>query len=469
MKNNTQKVVLILACFMFLSILFVNDFKHALEFDSSFNLNVVKNIVFHGIYGTSVYLKDGQKYYWFDPWITTGPTILLPAALIIKFINNFVFIPRLLMNAFFIFFIYLLAKFIQISQKKLRLEWIAMYVVSLTVIFSKFISNATMLGIDFVGEIPAYLFVLISVAGFGINNPMVAGLSLAFAFLTKFQLIYFCFPLSLGYLYYFYKKNRKNAFIFIIGGVLPLLTYGGSLFLVYGKGVKQYYGDFKGVAIMQKAYPTMIGGITSIGNRFIHFMQYDPYFLLLSIIGIVVILLRWKKYDLKQKIIYASFVLYMGYFLFIWQFIAHRHLIIPKLFLFVLLCIVALEYISISHAKKLIVGMVLFSFLLFPSLLESGDALGNQITAANYLNRKYNDATIYNIGWWKSPELQILLNKDFIRLDKKNREFCKKDCKLIIADSILKLDSTIDPIVSKYQKIDSFNGYNMYDLEKPVH
>lgn len=451
---------------MLLSVLFVNDFKHVLEFDSSFNLNVVKNIVFHGIYGTSVYLKDGQKYYWFDPWITTGPTILLPTALIIKFINNFVLIPRLLMNAFFLLFIYTLVKLIQISQKKLRLEWIATYIVSLTIIFSKFISNVTMLAIDFVGEIPAYLFILISVAGLGINNPVVAGLSLVLAFLTKFQLIYFCFPLSLGYLYYFYKKNRKNAFIFITAGILPLLMYGGLLLLVYGKGIKQYYGDFKGVAIMQKAYPTMIGDIASIGNRFIHFIQYDLYFLLLSLIGIVVILLCWKKYDLKQKIIYASFILYMGYFLFIWQFIAPRHLIVPKLLAFMLLCIVTLTYLSTSNVKKIIVGLAIFSLFLFPSLIESGDALRNQISAANHLRNRYNNATMYNIGWWKSPELQILLNKDFVRLDKKNREFCKKDCKLIIAQSVIKQDQTITPTLLKYEKIDSFNGYDIYDLEK---
>lgn len=450
---------------MLLSILIVNDFKHALEFDSSFNLNVVKNIVTHGIYGTSVYLVDGQKFYWFDPWITTGPTILLPAALLIKLFHNFLLLPRFLMNFFFILFIFIIAKLIQKNQKRLTLSWISMLVISMIIIFSKFINNVTILGVDFVGEVPAYLFVLGSIGGLAVGNPMTAGFMIGLVVLTKLQLIYLCFPLSLGYLYYFYKKNTKSAFQFVISGTLPLLIYGCSLLLVYGKGIKQYYGDFKGVAIMQKAYPTIIGGISSVGDRFIHFWLYDPLFVLLSIAGIIIILLSWKKYGLKHKIIFVSFALYLGYFLFIWQFIAHRHLIIPKLLLFLFQCNTSLEYLSTSRAKKFIVGIALISILLFPSLIESGKAFDNQIEAANHLLNNYRDSTIYNIGWWKSPELQILLNKDFVKLDIKNRELCKQNCKLIIADNVLKNDITIAPIASKYRMVDSFNGYNLYDLE----
>lgn len=450
---------------MLLSILIVNDFKHALEFDSSFNLNVVKNIVTHGIYGTSVYLVDGQKFYWFDPWITTGPTVFLPTALLLKFMDNFVLVPRLVMNVFFILFIFIIARLIQKNQKRLQLSWITIFVISVIVIFSKLISNVTILGVDFVGEVPAYLFVLGSMAGFASGNPVIAGLAVGLAVLTKLQLIYLCLPLSLGYSYYFYKKNIKSASQFVISSAFPLLVYVLSLLFVYGRHIKSYYGDFKGVAIMQKAYPAAVGGILSLGNRFIQFWHYDPIFLALSFIGIVFIGLLWKKYNFKKRIVFASFLVFIFYFLFIWQFISPRHLIIPKLLLFLFQCSVSLEYLSTNSAKKIIVGMALFSFLLFPSLIESGDALRNQIEAANHIRNKYGNSTIYNIGWWKSPELQILLNKDFVRLDKKNRELCKQNCKLIIADTVLKNDKTIAPLASKYRMVDSFNGYNLYDLE----
>ena len=465
MKINIQKILLILTCLMLLGVLLVNDFKHALEFDSSFNLNVVKNIVTHGIYGTSVYLVDGQKYYWFDPWITTGPTVFLPTALLIKFIDNFVLVPRLVMNGFFFLFIFAIAKLIQKSQKRITFAWVSMLVISATIIFSKFINNATVLGVDFVGEVPAYLFTIGSIGGLALGSPMIAGLMIGLAVLTKLQLIYLCLPLSLGYLCYFYKKNIKSAVRFTFFGALPLLVYLATLLAVYGRNIKAYYGDFKGVAIMQKAYPTMVGGITSMGERFIRFLQYDPSFLLLSTVGLIIILLRWKKYDLKHKIIFASFSIYLGYFLFIWQFIAPRHLIIPKLLLFLFQCSVTLEYLSTRNIKKIITIIALISLLLFPSLIESGDALRNQIEAANHIRNEYGNATIYNVGWWKSPELQILLNKDFVRLDKKNREFCKQNCLLIIADTVLKNDLTIVPIASKYRMVDSFNGYNLYDLD----
>lgn len=467
MKINIQKILLVLSCLLLLGILVMNDFKHALEFDSSFNLNVIKNIVIHGIYGTSVYLVDGQKFYWFDPWITTGPPVFLPTALLIKSINNFVLVPRLVMNLFFVFFIFTLAKLIHAGQKKLAFSWFAIFTIALTIIFSRFINDAMMLGVDFVGEVPAYLFVLGSIGGLGLGNPILAGLMIGLAVLTKLQLIYLCLPLSLGYLYYFYKKSVKCALHFILSGSLPLLMYGASLLLVYGKGIKQYYGDFKGVAIMQKAYPPMVGSISSLGDRFIQFWHYDPSFLVLSFIGIVFIGLMWKKNDIKKRIIFASFLVFIIYFLFTWQFISPRHLIIPKLLLFLFQCNTTLEYLSTKNAKKIIVGMVLLSFFLFPSLIESDYALRNQIDAANHLRNKYSNATIYNIGWWKSPELQILLNKDFIRLDKKNKELCRQNCKLIIADSVLKNDKTIEPIASKYKKVDTFNGYNLYDLELP--
>lgn len=467
MKINIQKILLVLLCLLLLGTLVMNDYKHALEFDSSFNLNVVKNIVTHGIYGTSVYLVDGQKYYWFDPWITTGSTVFLPTALIIKFISNFVLVPRFVMNFFFILFIFTLARLIYRSQKRLTFSWIVVLIIALTIIFSKFVSDVMILGVDFVGEVPAYLFVLGSMGALGLGNPLLTGFMIGLAVLTKLQPIYLCLPLSVGYLLYFNKKNVVSALHFILSGALPLLIYAASLLLVYGRGIKQYYGDFKGVAIMQKAYPAMVDGITSMGERSMRFMQFDPLFLVFSIVGLIIIFFSWKKYDFKQKIIFASFSVYLGYFLFIWQFIAHRHLVIPKFLIFVLLCIVTLTYLSTIHVKRIIVGLALFSLFLFPSLIESGDALRSQISATNHLRNKYGNATIYNIGWWKSPELQILLNKDFVRLDRKNRELCKQNCKLIIAESVLKSDKTISPIASKYRKIDSFNGYSLYDLEQP--
>ena len=167
---------------------------------------MVKNIVTHGIYCTSVYLVDGQKYYWFDPWITTGPTVFLPNDLIRKFIDNFVLVPGLVMNGFFFLFIFAIAKVIQKSQKRITFAWVSMLVISATIIFSKFINNATVLGVDFVGEVPAYLFTIGSIGGLALGSPMIAGLMIGLAVLTKLQLIYLCLPLSLGYLCYFYKK-----------------------------------------------------------------------------------------------------------------------------------------------------------------------------------------------------------------------------------------------------------------------
>ena len=467
MKRNFWNFLFAFVCVLFLIILFINDINHALEFDSSFNLNVIKNIASHGIYGTSVYLVDGQKYYWFDPWITTGPTVFLPTALLIKIVSDFIFIPRLVMNVFFITFLYILAKLIVVIQRKIHFTQTFIYVTSLVFIFSKFISNVTILGVDLVGEIPAYLFILLSIWGLFLESPFIAGLSIGLAVATKLQLVYFCIPLFLGYSYFFYKKRGKDFFKFVLAAAMPVTIFTVSLLLVYGRHIKSYYGDFKGVAIMQKAYPILAGDAASAGVRFIRFIRYDPAFLIMLTVWFAIVFFQWRKYDLKRKIVFGSFSLYLGYFLFLWQFIAHRHLVIPTFIAFLLPGIVTMTYMSTDNMKKFIVGTFIVSILLFPSLIESGEAFRNQTAAADHLRNKYGNATIYNIGWWKSPELQILLNKDFIRLDKKNRKMCSNDCKLIIADYILKGDPTVIPILDKYQKIDSFNGYSLYDLEKP--
>jgi len=56
------------------------------------------------------------------------------------------------------------------------------------------------------------------------------------------------------------------------------------------------------------------------------------------------------------------------------------------------------------------------------------------------------------------------MNKDFIRLDKKNRELCKSKCYLIVADYQLIKDPSSKNSIYKYQQIDLMSGYRLYDL-----
>lgn len=461
-----SKVIFIFMSVLFILLLLINDFRMPLEFDSSYNQNLIKNVAASGIYATSVYLNDGQKYAWFDPWITTGPSVLLPIALMTKLFNSQILAPRIFMNLCFILFIIVLSFLLKRYFKKANPFLLMATIIALILIYSKFSNNFLLLGINTLGELPAYLLILISCWGFVKDMPILIGLALALAVLSKLQIIFLALPLILGYTFYYWNISKnKIALKVIYSFCIPFFLNSLALLLVFGKNIRAYYGDFKGVLIMQNAYPHLSNWFYGIFERITLWSKFAPLFFILSICFVVNLFFCWKKIGVKLRVIFLAFIFYIFYYLAIWQFVSIRHLIIPE---FILITLVVL-YLMFHRFLKIIniffVIMLLFSLIITPSLVNSGKEFKKQNSIARFLTQFYPSSTFYYIGWWKSPELGILLNKDFIRIDTNNRLFCKQNCQLIVSDYQRKLDPASIKGLHKYGRGIYKEGYTIFNLD----
>lgn len=464
MKNSTLRIILISICLILLGFLIINDFKVPLDFDSSFNLNIVKNFVSKGIYGTSVYLVDGQKYYWFDPWITTGPSVLLPISLVVLLFRNIAFSSRIGMNVFFLSFLYILSLYISKYLHKIKIRWIFIINVAIAFIFSRYTSSILDLGIHTVGEIPGYTYIMIGLLCFLSDNVILAGLFLSFAILAKLQLLFLSGPLFLVFIFY-YRRKFFGAIKLIAAFCIPLCVYGLSLLAVFGKHIRSYYGDFKGVAIMQKVYPS-IHQLFDLKTRFLRWTNFDPLFFVLAV-GFVIFGSFYiaKSQTEKNKLTIFAFTLFLGYFLFLWQFNTDRHLVLPK---YLLICVYFYYFLSKCNkiGTKIIVFVVVFAaFLYSPQLIARQKTLQTQIDSARYIEKKYASATLYNIGWWKSPELQLFMNKDVIRVDKKNLNLCKKECYLLVSKYQAKKDPLSMREVKQWKQVEDKEYFSLYKIK----
>jgi hypothetical protein len=452
-------------CFVMVFFLLIsyNNFTAHLDFDSAFNLNVVKNFVQKGIYGTSVYLVDGQKYYWFDPWISTGPSVLLPISLFVFLTKSLFIVPRFVMNLIFYVFIYLLSLLIWKLNKKIDLHKIMGINIALVLIHTYYFDKILNLTFYLHGEITGYVYILIALLGLLSSNPLVVGLFLGFTLLTKMQFVFLCGPLFLGSIYYF-RKNLNKLITLIISFIIPLFLYLIALLLAFGKGIRNYYGDFKGVAIMQHANPTL-SQIRETSQHIIRLILDYPVFFTLATISIILIAIKFKKFKQNEKIIAVSFIAFLFYFVLIWRSNSPGHLYMPKFICFVWCSYNFINLFSIKIQRYISNAIIVTSFLLIPSLLVPGKYLQQQQDAAKYLKSKYPNSTFYNIGWWKSPELQIFMNRDVIRLDKINLTLCKKDCYLLVSRNQVQLDPESIKDAMRYKLIEKKDYFSLYKIK----
>lgn len=79
----------------------VSLWRLPLEYDEAFNFTVVKNLAERWYYGSYGAVWGGGTSVPFDPYITTGPTVIVPTALIWAATNGTLWVARLVPVAFF--------------------------------------------------------------------------------------------------------------------------------------------------------------------------------------------------------------------------------------------------------------------------------------------------------------------------------------------------------------------------------
>lgn len=187
------------------------------DYDEFFNLQIPKNFAINGHYATYYDLE----YHLFDPMITTGPSVLLPIAMIFKMSGNYL-IARYIMLGFFI----MVCIFIYIVSKNFFGEKLA--ILSIFSLLFIPLSNS----VKVLGEIPSTLYFLIGIYFLiiiekKIDNKLfyyiLSGFFLALSVLSKLVFIIVLFPIFLFLM--LHKEKWKTKIIFPISFISTLFAW----------------------------------------------------------------------------------------------------------------------------------------------------------------------------------------------------------------------------------------------------
>jgi len=161
--------------------------NYGLEYDESYLLVVIRNIASGG-----GYVDDGVSFFTtgepFHPYISTGPTLLLPSALVWKITGGSLMATRLVPLAFFV--VYLAATAGLFHQWRGR--WAALAAVAAPLMLPVLLpdlTNRSLMPGRFVGEIAATAFLLVAALFLLRRNYGLAGLAAGLAILTKFNFV----------------------------------------------------------------------------------------------------------------------------------------------------------------------------------------------------------------------------------------------------------------------------------------
>lgn len=165
------------------------QFGYGLEYDESYLLFVAARVA-----EGAGYVDDGISFStsgapW-DPNISTGPTVLVPAALMWSLTDGSVTLTRLVPVLYFL----LLVAAIALLFHRAGGRWVALAAVSgllLTTVISPDLQNASLMPGRFVGELPATALLVLSAYLLSTRAFLLAGLVAGLSILTK---LVFLFP-----------------------------------------------------------------------------------------------------------------------------------------------------------------------------------------------------------------------------------------------------------------------------------
>ncbi|MCA9749954.1 MAG: hypothetical protein KC414_12670, partial [Romboutsia sp.] len=211
MRNifNTKKhiwLIAVSAIFIIISYTLILFFYNAISFDEAYNLQVPVNLATNGQYASNGSQFDGTPKL-FDPFISTGPTLLAPIAFMFKFFGVGVWQYRIITFIIYIIFCILTVLFVMKATNNPRFTKIerftfGVFAATLSIAFL----NTSMVGSEFFfviaqGEALAIVFALMSILLLQYKKIYWAAFAVGLAVLTKF-LFLLLIPFFLLELYY---------------------------------------------------------------------------------------------------------------------------------------------------------------------------------------------------------------------------------------------------------------------------
>lgn len=474
MKNKLLTLVLVILTLLIVIQLFSRVFHSPIDFDEGYNLQVSQNLRQFGAYRTFEGLLDVN--------ITTGPTVLIPSALLYSQENPL--LPRLVMVAYTLIFIIVLFNkyFINKSEKVFYL-----FLINITPLFFLFSTQI-------LGELPGFAFLIFSYLAFSRSKYFLSGALFALSILTKTAFIVGFLPFMATVLYdYFDKKNfslkLKSVFSMMAGVVLFIAI--GELFRLsqFNFELSKYQSNFgsflnftqsRGGAVMNRIFSRMemVGYTLHIGGFFFLFFSIylSIYSFLTSNRTEIKLISLYVVFSLLQFTLFGSGQLYRHMF----PSVLALLLLIPyflssflsflnfdrKLFLVGILTVLIISGVGYLYrdpnedfVKKLKIQNLLFLDQSNRPYVKPKKILTDQFDIARYINSNIN-ASVKLAGkeWLNSPEISYLTQRKIYR-DPDNNEV-----KYVLLSLYNKsLDPNTDAYIRK-AKLEKVYGNDSYDL-----
>lgn len=409
----------------------------SLEYDSSYNATISKNLAFGYGYASSY---DSIKL--FNPEVTTGPTLLFPTALGIKIFSNKYWVPNLVYSvitlALLLITFYLPKKFDFVDEKRLWI-WRTLFL-AFIILLSSVGTPLEYYNYEFanlLGEIPAALLVVLSSFILIIAKKkkvlyysagLIAGLAINTKFLTLMSV------LGISSAYFMFNQESKNSFksnilhiiLFFSGMLTPSLIF--EIYKFSSVKTLSNYLDLKNYEYSFFSYAG--SGIVSdknIFNRFIfNLTKSINIFGLARVLTLIFVPLIFIFNFIRKKIenntaSLLTFIMMCASFINVtwWLFMSKgwtRHLYFGRM-----LFLIALStfIFALKKEQKLVYSLIVLLFLTLPCSMNvekfflkfkslQKSSLQEQTKVINFIET-HKQYKYFGCGWWGNRDLEYAL------------------------------------------------------------
>lgn len=406
--------------------------------DDSYHAHVAKNLADGLGYASTLPLSE-QHYAVtpFDPYLGTGPTIILPAALMIKVFSNAYWVPgmsEVLIWSTLLFCIGLLLNKIVRDKGSLAIAALVIFYYFYTLMAYHFEQWYALLG-----EIPAALLIILAVLCYFVarskTNLFISGILFSLAFETKLITllpfaIFLAFIAALEFLTL--RKRLKEGFqstvytfFFIaLGFFIPILIF--ELWKLYVLGVHGYVVWWKqylayvlnyGTNIDQSFINRVVERINTANQRFGIYLPF--LFILFAIIGFAI---RKEEKLLSLFVIFIGIItIYTAYWLVFSSGWARYYIIALMMAIFILPFPLLDHHISIRQKALfglLLIGLSIYNIkeinITYPfeniKLYQQSANTKAQLKISQMLSTEVDERPFYTFNWATAVDIEYLLD-----------------------------------------------------------
>jgi 4-amino-4-deoxy-L-arabinose transferase-like glycosyltransferase len=509
-KRNTSSIIFFLVFFALLAAvaafgIYISR-RSLSSYDGAMNLQVPVNLIEHGQYAT-----DYPKFTLFDRKIQTGPTVLVPIAVLFLIFGKSFFVANLVNLAYMLGVLVL--SFVVV--KRVSNKWFGLLVFIFLPLLPNFFGN----GLNQLGEIPALFYLLAGVLLLEralahtkrrYTFLLLAGLALGLAVVTKtvlFIALPSIFVLALLDLLLF-KNLKIRHYLFLFACIaLPFATFEliklsqlglegyRSLWSQELEKISQNAGVSNDLKLAEDSLLTIFKAHFAILTTFLG----ANIFLVSSFILLPLVVAFYKfVFAIKKRFItpitYSFLALsgvalsYFGWWLLItptgkaWPRRIFDGVVLQEVLLIAVTGILILLAYRSKKVKRLIcillamVGIYVISFQAFsekPTLSKYFEYPARRETVYRIAETIQNlppDAVFYGIGWWQAPRLSFLSGRTVTNINHNAPAVGPVHESYFVVDTEMYgiARGDMEKVLSWFENelMDSGEGYFLYRLKK---